>query len=130
MLTKEEQQEIVDHVVTFIVKQGAPGTDGEACVYLCKKSDRQCLIGSLLTDEQCAEATAENYSVGDIIERGWNGWDLDDSPLLTALQNCHDRSVASSVDAVDYNMSFLNKLDKQLSDLCKRKQLVYPGGLS
>ncbi len=132
MLTKEEKQSVIDYVVPFIAKQGGSGTNGEACVYLCDSSGRQCLIGSLLTDEQCIEATAENYTVGDIIERGWNGWDLDDGPFLTSLQNCHDVAAGRSANTMGAtpHLRFLSELDKQLNGFCKRRDLDYPGGLS
>jgi len=135
MLSRSEQQDIVEFCAIHIVNQGKPAWNGISCEYINEDGER-CFIGALLTEEQARraeesifeECSGEGSGIEphDMCERGCNGWGVTDVTFLADLQNAHDRA-AESTYGQGSGEYFFDELCVRLESFCTRFGLRFPG---
>lgn len=122
MLSKEEQQQILEFVTMHLATQGIPAQDTSEyrCVYITVDGDR-CAIGCMMSEEQCRkfDAVPESNNVGGIlIHHSVNGWTDGDINFLTSLQLCHDSAA--------HLESYIEGIDTRLRTFARRWDLRFP----
>jgi hypothetical protein len=118
----EERQQVVEFVVMHVATQGTYSYDDIACQYLDERGDR-CVIGAMLSEEQCNEADINCYGVKEICEAGWNGWKPSDRHFLKCIQQAHDEAAQRDID---YDDNFLSEFRLRMQNVCLYFQLRYP----
>lgn len=101
-------QQIFDHVVEHMAKQGGPSVSARGLCQYRGPSGRSCAVGCLLTDEEAnalgnEKSLAEVYSILPLRLRG--GCSLAREQLLARLQHTHDDF--SGMDGEDYLREWL-----------------------
>lgn len=119
MPTTRTDQEMFDHVLQAIRKQGKPSIAGIQCKYVVDDSCR-CSAGHLMDSPSAdMEGTVNNPRVWQHLLD--SGVMPRQHALAKSLQESHDRAA----DSIDYSESFMSKFEMHMSEAAKRFGLKY-----
>ena len=120
-------QEIFDHGLNHILKQGKASVDGEACKYRDTVGN-SCIIGGMIGDEFYDESF-EGKPIGILInyntifQRAMREFNIeirfDSIGLLRDMQDCHDRAGVYEFD------DFIPAFKRRMAKIAKDRGLEY-----